>query len=163
MLFVPSTGARPLGLVLIPCLLFNLLWSPGCNLGCLKEKQKWTQWLREVEELHQHPRSILEEALKAPKAAVVPYPPPWCLSRPSRSTPANATEPRYTPAPAAEVKVHLFAGAAVSARHLYDPALPTPFPRLPSWDVPPLTARQASAAETRAPPQLFSRTINAGS
>ena len=38
----------------------------------------------------------------------------------------------------------------------------TPFPRLPSWDVTPLTARQASAAETRAPPQLFSLTINTG-
>lgn len=35
-------------------------------------------------------------------------------------------------------------------------------PCLPSWDVTPLTARQASTANTRAPPQLFSLTINTG-
>lgn len=47
-----------------------------------------------------------------------------------RSTPAPATEPWCVPAPATEVKVCLFAGTEMSARHLYDPgaALLAPFP-----------------------------------
>lgn len=102
--------------------------------GVFKEKQKWAQWPRGVQELCQHHRSNLGEALKAPEGAAVPYPGPSLLSWPFRSTPANATEPRCAPAPAAEVKVHLFVGAEMSARHLYDlgAALPRRRPLSPA-------------------------------
>lgn len=95
--------------------------------GILKKTRNGHIEPGEVQQLHHHPRSNLGEALKAPEGAVVPYPHPSFPSRPSRSTRPNATEPR-APAPAAEVTVRLFAGAAVSARRLYDPAPPTPLP-----------------------------------